>query len=87
MRPDRPGARAGSPCAGRLDAELTGILVGSRSGLPDFDPMRGVYLTEIDQAELVERNLQFVPNRTLLTSAHLQASNKMGPSPGSGCGT
>jgi GMC oxidoreductase len=47
----------------------------------DFDPMRGVYLTSIDQADLVEQNLQFVPNRTLLTSAHLQATNKMGPSP------
>ena len=49
--------------------------------LPDFDPMHGVYLTKVDQAELVERNLHFVPNRTLLTSAHLQAANKMGPSP------
>ena len=48
---------------------------------PDFDPMRGVYLTSIDQADVLEQNLQFVPNRTLLTAAHLQAANKMGPSP------
>jgi choline dehydrogenase-like flavoprotein len=49
-------------------------------GLDDFDPMRGVYLTQIEQADLVERNLQFLPNRTVLTSAHLQATNKIGPS-------
>ena len=48
-------------------------------GLPDFDPMVGTYLTDIDQADTVQRNIQFVPNRTILTSAHLQASNKMGP--------
>jgi GMC oxidoreductase len=48
-------------------------------GLPDFDPMVGTYLTEISQADTVESNIQFVPNRTILTSAHLQASNKMGP--------
>ena len=48
-------------------------------GLPDFDPMVGTYLTDITQADLVQRNIQFVPNRTILTSAHLQASNKMGP--------
>jgi hypothetical protein len=52
-------------------------------GLPDFDPMVGTYLTDIAQADRVERNLQFVPNRTILTSAHLQAANKMGP-PGTG---
>lgn len=47
-------------------------------GLPNFDPMKGVYLTDISQADLVEKNLQFIPNRTVLTSAHLQASNKLG---------
>lgn len=50
-------------------------------GLPNFDPMVGVYLTDIKQADLVEKNLQFIPNRTILTSAHLQATNKMGSSP------
>ena len=48
---------------------------------PDFDPMRGVFLTDINQADLVERNLDFVPNRTVLTAAHLQATNKIGPTP------
>jgi choline dehydrogenase-like flavoprotein len=48
-------------------------------GLPDFDPMVGAYLTDISQADTVQANIRFVPNRTILTSAHLQASNKMGP--------
>lgn len=48
-------------------------------GLPDFDPMVGTYLTDISQADIVEQNIRFVPNRTVLTSAHLQATNKMGP--------
>lgn len=52
-------------------------------GLANFDPMVGVYLTDIKQADLVEKNLQFLPNRTILTSAHLQATNKMGNSPAS----
>jgi GMC oxidoreductase len=47
----------------------------------DFDPMQGVYLTEIKQADLVEQYLNFIPNRTLLTAAHIQAADKMGPSP------
>jgi hypothetical protein len=46
---------------------------------PNFDPMRGVYLTDISQANLVERNLEFIPNRTLLTAAHLQATNTVAP--------
>ncbi|WP_157369760.1 GMC oxidoreductase [Zavarzinella formosa] len=50
-------------------------------GQEGFDPMVGVALTSIDQADLVEKNLKFLPNRTLLTSAHLQATNKMGKSP------
>jgi hypothetical protein len=49
--------------------------------IPGFDPMRGVFLTDIKQADLVERNLEFIPNRTVLTAAHLQATNKIGPSP------
>lgn len=47
---------------------------------PNFDPMVGVFLTDISQADLVEQNLQFIPNRTLLTAAHLQATNKIGTS-------
>jgi hypothetical protein len=34
-------------------------------GLDNFDPMVGSYLTSMDQADLVEKNLQFTPNRTL----------------------
>lgn len=49
-------------------------------GLEQFDPMAGCYLTSIEQADLVEKNLQFTPNRTLLTSAHLQSTNKSGSS-------
>jgi choline dehydrogenase-like flavoprotein len=52
--------------------------------LPNFDPMVGVVLTESSQADLVEQNLQFIPNRTLLTAAHLQATNKIGLSPNQG---
>jgi GMC oxidoreductase len=47
----------------------------------DFDPMRGIYLTNIKQTDLVEKYLNFIPNRTVLTAAHIQAANKMGPSP------
>lgn len=47
----------------------------------DFDPMQGVYLTEIEQADLVEQHLDFIPNRTVLTAAHIQAADKIGPSP------
>lgn len=40
--------------------------------------------TAAGQAASLERNLRFLPNATLLTSAHLQASNKMGTrNPGS----
>jgi len=50
-------------------------------GLSDFDPMQCTYLTDVAQADLVEKHLRFVSNRTVLTSAHLQATNKIGPSP------
>jgi choline dehydrogenase-like flavoprotein len=49
--------------------------------VPDFDPMHGIYLDCIEQADLIEKNLQFIPNRTFLSAAHLQAANKIGPSP------
>lgn len=38
-------------------------------------------LTGIEQADAVEKNLEFIPNRTILTSAHMQATDKMGASP------
>jgi choline dehydrogenase-like flavoprotein len=41
----------------------------------------GLFLTDPRQADAVARRIAFVPNRTLLTSAHLQGSNKMGQSP------
>ena len=50
-------------------------------GLLGFDPMHCTYLTDPAQADLVEKNLDFIPNRTLLTAAHIQAANKIGPSP------
>jgi choline dehydrogenase-like flavoprotein len=37
-----------------------------------------VVLTNAGQADAVERNLRFVPNQTIVTSAHMQATNKMG---------
>jgi choline dehydrogenase-like flavoprotein len=49
--------------------------------LPDFRPTDVTYLTNIEQADDVERNLNFIPNRTVLTAAHLQATNKLGPTP------
>ena len=30
------------------------------------------------QADAVEKNLRFIPNRTIVTSAHMQATDKMG---------
>lgn len=50
-------------------------------GTDNFNPMQGVYLTKIEQADLVEKNIQFLPNRTVITSAHLQGTNKIGPDP------
>jgi choline dehydrogenase-like flavoprotein len=53
--------------------------------LPTTEDMLGngaspVVLTNPQQAEAVERNLRFVPNQTVVTSAHMQATNKMGAS-------
>jgi GMC oxidoreductase len=38
-------------------------------------------LTSPDQAALVEKNLTFAENRSIVTSAHMQATDKMGASP------
>jgi choline dehydrogenase-like flavoprotein len=43
--------------------------------------VRPVVLTNSVQANVVEKNLEFIPNRTIVTSAHMQATNKMGLSP------
>ncbi|MBV9269212.1 MAG: hypothetical protein JO061_23785, partial [Acidobacteriaceae bacterium] len=45
---------------------------------PDAHEVHSLVLTNIRQARSVEQNLQFVPNRTILTSAHMQATDKMG---------
>ncbi len=48
---------------------------------PDQGELRPVILTNIAQADAVERNLRFIPNRTIVTSAHMQATDKMGRDP------
>jgi choline dehydrogenase-like flavoprotein len=40
-----------------------------------------VVLRNIKEADQVEKNLQFIPNRSIVTSAHMQATDKMGASP------
>ncbi len=42
------------------------------------DGVSPVILTNPKQADEVEKNLRFVPNQTIITSAHMQATNKMG---------
>jgi choline dehydrogenase-like flavoprotein len=38
-------------------------------------------LTSADQAALVEKNLKFISNRSVVTSAHMQGTDKMGAHP------
>lgn len=40
--------------------------------------LRPQVLTSPNQADTVAKNLQFIPNRTIITSAHMQATDKMG---------
>lgn len=42
------------------------------------DALQPVVLTNIRQADQVAKNLQFIPNRSIVTSAHMQATDKMG---------
>jgi choline dehydrogenase-like flavoprotein len=42
------------------------------------DGVTPVALTDPKQADLVERNLRFIPNETIVTSSHMQATDKMG---------
>ncbi len=42
------------------------------------DGVSPVVLTDSKQADAVEQNLRFIPNQTIITSAHMQATNKMG---------
>lgn len=44
----------------------------------DASEVRPQILTSPDQAEQVRENLQFIPNRTMVTSAHMQGTDKMG---------
>jgi choline dehydrogenase-like flavoprotein len=44
------------------------------------DGVSPVILTDLKQADAVEKNLRFIPNQTIVTSAHMQATNKMGSS-------
>jgi choline dehydrogenase-like flavoprotein len=44
------------------------------------DGVSPVILIGPKQADAVEKNLRFVPNKTIITSAHMQATNKMGSS-------
>jgi choline dehydrogenase-like flavoprotein len=49
-------------------------------GLHPTSQLQPVVLTSIRQADLVEKNLQLIPNRSIMTSAHMQATDKMGAS-------
>ena len=40
--------------------------------------LKPLVLTASAQADAVEKNLRFIPNRSIVTSAHLQATNKLG---------
>jgi choline dehydrogenase-like flavoprotein len=40
--------------------------------------LQPVVLTHIHQADQIEKNLLFIPNRSIVTSAHMQATDKMG---------
>jgi choline dehydrogenase-like flavoprotein len=43
--------------------------------------LQPVVLTNIHQADQIVRNLRFIPNRSIVTSAHMQATDKMGSNP------
>ena len=40
--------------------------------------LKPLILTDAKQADAVEKHLQFIPNRSIITSAHMQATNKIG---------
>jgi choline dehydrogenase-like flavoprotein len=50
-------------------------LLGDEGGSTELRPQ---VLTSSDQAALVEKNLHFVPDHTMITSAHMQSTDKMG---------
>jgi choline dehydrogenase-like flavoprotein len=59
-------------------------ILGGGAGEPQPDTETGVQpqvLTSPDQAVLVEKNLRFIANESIVTSAHMQATDKMGATP------
>jgi choline dehydrogenase-like flavoprotein len=59
-------------------------ILGGGAGEPQPETETGVQpqvLTSPDQAALVEKNLRFIANESIVTSAHMQATDKMGASP------
>ena len=53
-------------------------LLGEQGGATELHPQ---ILTSSDEAALVEKNLHFVPDHTMITSAHMQSTDKMGSTP------
>ena len=54
-------------------------LLGTGGNKTELKPL---ILTSPAQAALVERNLKFIANRSVISSAHMQATDKMGAGPG-----
>jgi choline dehydrogenase-like flavoprotein len=50
-------------------------------GRHESSGLQPLVLTSIDEVTRAGKNLQFIPNRTILTSAHMQATDKMGAGP------
>lgn len=74
--------------ATRVYLPTTEDILGQQSGGPAAQVQRGMpaavsseVLTSPDQAVLVQKNLRFVSNRSVVTSAHMQATDKMGTAP------
>jgi choline dehydrogenase-like flavoprotein len=53
-------------------------ILGEQSASTELRPR---VVSSPDQAAIIEKNLHFISNRTMVTSAHMQATNKMGSSP------
>ena len=55
----------------------TETILGGQQGATSLVPQ---IFTSPDQAVAIEKNLHFISNRTMITSAHMQATDKMGSS-------
>ena len=66
--------------AGAIEVYLptTENLLGERDEATALHPQ---VLTSSDQAALAQKNLRFIANRTMISSAHMQATDKMGSAP------